>query len=83
MEDGNLATVWYNKNMCSNAVDFAGVANGNACRNMCKHGSKFEIATMATQWSKSKQSVAIPNYTLLMNFSKMGHLVFPETCLRA
>ena len=35
-----------------------------------------------TQWSKSNQSMAIPNNTLLLNFSEIGPVVFPKTCLQ-
>ena len=64
--------------------------NGNACRNICKDGPNFLIATMvtkmATQWSKSNYSMAIPSYTELMNFRKIGPVVSlkpvykPKTC---
>ena len=37
---------------------------------------------MATQVSKSNQSVVITNI-LLMNVSQIGVVVFPETCLQA
>ena len=35
---------------------------------------------MATQYSQSNKSVAIPSYTLLMNFSKTAPVVYPEIC---
>ena len=38
---------------------------------------------MGTQSAKPTQSLAIPNNTLLMNFSQIGQPVFPKTCLQA
>ena len=61
-------------NFCQNgseSVDFSDLMSKRMAMHVgpvvYKHGSNFEIATMATkmtmQWSKSNQSRAIPNYT--------------------
>ena len=47
-----------------------------------KHGLNFDIATMAskvtTQWSKSSQSVAFPNYTYTYEFQQNLLTSFPK-----
>ena len=53
---------------------------------ICNFWSTFEIATMTTkmttQWSPLEKSMAISDYTLIINFSKIDPVVFPETCLQ-
>ena len=56
--------------------------NVNARRNICKHGTNFEIVMAMLKYN---QSMAIPNDTLLinMNFIKIGPVVTHENWLQA